>query len=80
MMNLEASTAVNNSYFDSKSVSLSKRMNVNRGQTKSPATTRQSTYGGGLPTKNIKFEKFIELMFQSGMDSDSIQSETVKYV
>jgi hypothetical protein len=64
MMNMEnAGTTAQNSYFESKSVSLSKRMNQQRGQTKSPATTRGSTYGGGMITTNIKFEKFIELMF-----------------
>jgi len=78
MMAMEHTTA-QNSYFESKSISLSKRQGQ-RMQTKSPAvTTRGSTYGA-LPTKNIKFEKFIELMFTSGMDPNSIQSETVKYV
>jgi serine phosphatase RsbU (regulator of sigma subunit) len=33
-----------------------------------------------MPTKNLKFEKFVELMFQSGMDASQIQTEVVKYV
>lgn len=69
LINLENAATAQNSYFDSKTQSMSMKQ---RAMTVSAAaTTRQSTYGA-MPTKNIKFEKFIELMFQSGMDSDNI--------
>ena len=69
-MNMEqAGTTAQTSYFESKNLSLAKRLDSKRAVTRSPGTTRGSTYGA-MPTKNIKFEKFIELMFQSGMDTN----------
>ena len=33
-----------------------------------------------IPTKNIKFEKFIELIFKSKMQTFEVQQEIIKYV
>lgn len=50
-----------------------------RGQTRSQIQSQGGNYRQ-MPTKNLKFEKFVELMFQSGMDALQIQTEVVKYV
>jgi len=60
---------------------MSKRLDQKRAGTRSPSHshTQRSTYLN-LPTKNVKFEKFTELMFASGMHNEKIQEEVVKYV
>ena len=43
--------------------------------TRSPKSRYRS-----IPTKNIKFEKFIELIFKSRMQTQDVKDEIVKYV
>jgi len=81
LMALEGGTTAQTSYFDSK-LTASKALAQKRAGTRSPShsqSVRFSTYLN-LPTQNVKFEKFTELMFASGMQADRIQSEVVKYV
>jgi len=78
LMNLEGGTTAQTSYFDSK-LTASKRLDQKRATTRSPGTSTRSTYLS-LPTKNVKFEKFVELMFASGMVPEKINDEVVKYV
>ena len=77
-MALDGGTTAQTSYFDSK-LTASKRLDQKRASTRSPSQSHRSTYLS-LPTKNVKFEKFTELMFASGMDIEKIQGEVVKYV
>ena len=79
-MALEGGTTAQTSYFDSKLTT--SKLQQKRAGTRSPSTgqsQRFSTYMN-LPTQNVKFEKFCELMFASGMQNERIQSEVVKYV
>ena len=82
LMALEGGTTAQTSYFESK-LTATKQTQQKRAGTRSPSTAshsqRFSTYLN-LPTQNVKFEKFCELMFASGMQNDRIQSEVVKYM
>jgi len=49
--------------------------NMPRAQTRSP----QSRYRH-IPTENLKFQKFIDLIFQSKMEKDDIKREISSYV
>lgn len=72
-MALEGGTTAQTSYFESK-LTTSKQQQKQRAGTRSPSTSqsqRFSTYLN-LPTQNVKFEKFCELMFASGMQNDRI--------
>ena len=40
---------------------------------------RRSSYQR-IPTENIKFEKFIELLFKSRIQSDEVKLQIIKYV
>jgi hypothetical protein len=33
-----------------------------------------------IPTENLKFQRFIDLIYQSKMDSEQIQNEIIMYV
>ena len=46
-----------------------------RASTRSPRSRYRS-----IPTKNIKFQKFIDLIFVSRMPSDDVKEEIIKYV
>jgi len=48
---------------------------MKRGGTRSPVSRYRH-----IPTQNIKFEKFIDLIFASRMSSRDIRDEIVKYV
>ena len=43
-----------------------------RDMSKSPGGSTMGGNYGRMPTRNLKFEKFIELMFQSGMEPATI--------
>ena len=43
--------------------------------TRSPKSRYRS-----IPTKNVKFEKFIELIFKSRMQTQEVKDEIIKYV
>ena len=76
-MNVNDTTA-QTSYFDSKFVSKRGGMNSEsrqRAMTRSPRSRYRN-----IPTKNIKFEKFIELIFKSRMQNQDVKEEIVKYV
>ena len=47
-----------------------------RSSTRSP---QQSRYRN-IPTTNVKFQKFMELIFRSKMPGDDIKEEIIKYV
>ena len=45
------------------------------------AKTAVSRYGkGNIPTDNLKFEQFLDILLNSGLDRDTIKNETRKYV
>ena len=33
-----------------------------------------------IPTENIKFEQFMDILLKSGIDKDTIKTETCRYV
>ena len=73
---IDAST-VQTSYFESKMASRQQpgSQSSKRAQTRSPLSRYKN-----IPTKNVKFEKFIELIFKSRMNPGAIKDEIIKYV
>lgn len=69
-------TTAQTSYFDSKFVS--KRIQSVESKVRSQRSPA-SRYRH-IATRNIKFEKFIELIFKSRMQTSEIQDEIIKYV
>lgn len=72
-------TTAQTSYFDSKFVQSKRVASVESKQRSMRGGTDISRYRN-IPTKNIKFEKFIELIFRSKMPTFEIQQEIIKYV
>ena len=72
-------TTAQTSYFDSKMIS--KRIGMGSSESRGRASTRspRSRYRN-IPTKNVKFEKFIELIFKTKMPTQDVKDEIVKYV
>ena len=70
-------TTAQTSYFDSKMVSKQQpgMDSSQRARTRSPMSRYRN-----IPTKNVKFEKFIELIFKSRMQPVDIKDEIIKYV
>ena len=70
-------TTAQTSYFDSKMQSRQQpgSSSSKRAMTRSPMSRYRN-----IPTKNVKFEKFIELIFKSRMAPVDIKDEIIKYV
>ena len=51
------------------------RMSSQRSLTRSPKSRYRN-----IPTTNIKFQKFIDLIFKSRMPTDEVKEEIIKYV
>ena len=69
-------TTGQSSYYDSRMVS---RQQPGSRQGRAVTRSPMSRYRN-IPTKNVKFEKFIELIFKSRMQPDDIKDEIIKYV
>ena len=69
-------TTAQTSYFDSKLVS---KRGVSESRQRAVTRSPKSRYRS-IPTKNIKFEKFIELIFKSRMQTQEVKDEIIKYV
>lgn len=67
-------TTAQSSYFDSKLIP-SKRLDPKRSSTRSPMSQYRH-----IATKNTKFEKFVDLIFKSKMQTFEIKEEIIKYV
>ena len=69
-------TTAQTSYFDSKLVS---KRGVSESRQRAVTRSPKSRYRS-IPTKNVKFEKFIELIFKSRMQTQEVKDEIIKYV
>jgi hypothetical protein len=67
-------TTAQSSYFESKLIP-SKRLDPKRSSTRSPMSQYRH-----IATKNTKFEKFVDLIFKSKMETFEIKEEIIKYV
>lgn len=70
-------TTAQSSYMDSKMAyrPFEKSRGSRRNSTRSPRSRYKS-----IPTQNVKFQKFIELIFKSRMMQEDIKEEIIKYV
>lgn len=67
-------TTAQSSLFDSKLLA-SKQLGQHRSSTRSPLSRYKN-----IATKNVKFEKFVELIFKAKMQPHEIKDEIIKYV
>jgi hypothetical protein len=75
---LGGDTTAQTSYFESRLThhpNMAELESKHRTQNRSP----NSTYFN-IPTKNVKFEKFIEVIFKSRMQAEDIKDEIIKYM
>lgn len=69
-------TTAQSSQIDSK---MGPRFDKSRSSQRTPGSPPKSRYRN-IPTQNVKFMKFIELIFKSRMPIEDIKDEIIKYV